>query len=168
MADDAFRDRLDRLKLETERTLRAVLGRAVFSGEVSESGVERRPPEVADAPATPGSPDGDGAAIDLPEHGMPWPVERSGTKIEGQVEPASDAQPATGLPDLSATDPTVGRLGALSQVIPPAAGPTDVTLTVNVNLMGRTIFLDDERRTRALAKEIKRLITEDKRRGLAG
>ena len=40
-------------------------------------------------------------------------------------------------------------------------------VSVNVNLMGGTIFLDDERRVRALAKEIKRLITEDKRRGLA-
>ena len=39
-------------------------------------------------------------------------------------------------------------------------------MTVNVNLMGGTIFLDDERALRALAKEIKRLITEDKRRGL--
>ena len=37
---------------------------------------------------------------------------------------------------------------------------------VRVNLMGQTIFLDDERRLRALAKEIKALITEDKRRGL--
>ena len=39
-------------------------------------------------------------------------------------------------------------------------------VTVNVNLMGGAVFLDDERRVRALAKEIKRLITEDKRRGL--
>lgn len=47
------------------------------------------------------------------------------------------------------------------------SGPAARAVTVNVNLMGGTIFLDDERRVRALAKEIKRLITEDKRRGLA-
>ncbi len=39
-------------------------------------------------------------------------------------------------------------------------------VTVNVNLSGGPIFLDDERRIRALAKEIKRLIGEDGRRGL--
>ena len=38
--------------------------------------------------------------------------------------------------------------------------------TVNVNLMGGTLFLDDERAIRALAKEIKRLLAEDRRRGL--
>lgn len=47
------------------------------------------------------------------------------------------------------------------------SGPAAGAVTVSVNLMGGTIFLDDERRVRALAKEIKRLITEDKRRGLA-
>ncbi len=47
------------------------------------------------------------------------------------------------------------------------AGPEARAVTVSVNLVGGTIFLDDERRVRALAKEIKRLITEDKRRGLA-
>jgi len=41
------------------------------------------------------------------------------------------------------------------------------TISVNVELKGGAIFLDDERRVRALAKEIKRLIGEDKRRGLA-
>ena len=40
-------------------------------------------------------------------------------------------------------------------------------ISVNVDLKGGAIFLDDERRVRALAKEIKRLIGEDKRRGLA-
>ena len=39
-------------------------------------------------------------------------------------------------------------------------------VTVNVSLSGGPIFLDDERRIRALAKEIKRLIGEDGRRGL--
>ena len=38
--------------------------------------------------------------------------------------------------------------------------------TINVNLMGGTVFLDDERAIRALAKEIKRLLAEDRRRGL--
>ena len=38
--------------------------------------------------------------------------------------------------------------------------------TVNVNLMGGTVFRDDERTIRALAKEIKRLLAEDRRRGL--
>ncbi len=45
-------------------------------------------------------------------------------------------------------------------------GESPDTLTVNVNLFGAPIFLDDERRIRALAKEIKRLINEDRRRGL--
>ena len=40
-------------------------------------------------------------------------------------------------------------------------------VNVNVHLLGGTVILDDERRVRALAKEIKRLISEDKRRGLA-
>lgn len=40
-------------------------------------------------------------------------------------------------------------------------------VSVNVDLKGGAIFLDDERSIRALAKEIKRLIGEDKRRGLA-
>ena len=38
--------------------------------------------------------------------------------------------------------------------------------SVNVHLNGGTIVLDDERRVRALAKEIKRLIIEDIRRGI--
>lgn len=37
---------------------------------------------------------------------------------------------------------------------------------MNARLRGKTILLDDERTLRALAKEIKLLITEDKRRGL--
>ena len=43
--------------------------------------------------------------------------------------------------------------------------PSGVAL-MNARLKGKTILLDDERTLRALAKEIKRLITEDKRRGL--
>lgn len=37
---------------------------------------------------------------------------------------------------------------------------------MNARRTGKTILLDDERAFRALAKEIKRLITEEKRRGL--
>ena len=43
--------------------------------------------------------------------------------------------------------------------------PSGVAL-MNVKLMGETILLDDERGLRALAKQIKGLITEEKRRGL--
>ena len=57
--------------------------------------------------------------------------------------------------------------GALRYNLPAGQGIVSDTLNVNVNLAGGTIFLDDERRVRALAKEIKRLISEDKRRGLA-
>ena len=49
---------------------------------------------------------------------------------------------------------------------PRAAGDGGGAITVNVSLSGGPIFLDDERRIRALAKEIKRLIGEDRRRGL--
>ena len=47
-----------------------------------------------------------------------------------------------------------------------AAGDGGGAVTVNVSLSGGPIFLDDERRIRALAKQIKRLIGEDRRRGL--
>ena len=47
-----------------------------------------------------------------------------------------------------------------------SAGDGGEGVTVNVSLSGGPIFLDDERRIRALAKEIKRLIGEDGRRGL--
>ena len=73
----------------------------------------------------------------------------------------------------SATNPSpaIERRGAHGGTVPilttriaaPAlAGDT----TINVNLMGGTVVLDDERTIRALAKEIKRLIREDRRRGL--
>ena len=48
----------------------------------------------------------------------------------------------------------------------PATSSSAGDSTVNVNLMGGAVFLDDERTIRALAKEIKRLLTEDRRRGL--
>lgn len=67
--------------------------------------------------------------------------------------------------------PETGRRRAASGGLPPMVARTNAEVapgevTVNVNLMGGTIFLDDERSVRALAKEIKRLITEDRRWGL--
>ncbi len=56
--------------------------------------------------------------------------------------------------------------GDVAVVAPRQAGPIADAVSVNVNLMGGAVFLDDERRVRALAKEIKRLIVEDKRRGI--
>ena len=47
-----------------------------------------------------------------------------------------------------------------------SVGDNSSPVTVNVSLSGGPIFLDDERRIRALAKEIRRLIGEDRRRGL--
>ncbi len=47
-----------------------------------------------------------------------------------------------------------------------SVGDNHGPVTVNVSLSGGPIFLDDERRIRALAKEIRRLIGEDRRRGL--
>ncbi len=47
---------------------------------------------------------------------------------------------------------------------PASTGATDVQVTVNLN--GGVVFLDDERRMRLLAREIKRLIIEDVRRGI--
>ena len=48
--------------------------------------------------------------------------------------------------------------------IPASTGAPDVQVTVNLN--GGVVFLDDERRMRLLAREIKRLIIEDVRRGI--
>lgn len=56
-----------------------------------------------------------------------------------------------------------GLLPSASQV---GGSQSSGEVTVNVNLMGGAVFIDDERRVRALAKEIKRLIVEDRRRGL--
>ena len=47
---------------------------------------------------------------------------------------------------------------------PHASGGPDVHVTVNLN--GGAVLLDDERRMRLLAREIKRLIIEDVRRGI--
>ena len=47
---------------------------------------------------------------------------------------------------------------------PTSTGAADVHVTVNLN--GGVVFLDDERRMRLLAREIKRLIIEDVRRGI--
>lgn len=45
-----------------------------------------------------------------------------------------------------------------------SSGAAGVQVTVNLN--GGVVFLDDERRMRLLAREIKRLIIEDVRRGI--
>ena len=47
---------------------------------------------------------------------------------------------------------------------PASIGATDVQVTVNLN--SGVVLLDDERRMRLLAREIKRLIIEDVRRGI--
>ena len=60
-------------------------------------------------------------------------------------------------------EPSIGLLPAIPSR---GAGASSDAVNVNVNLSSGTIFLDDERRMRALAKEIKRLISEDRRRGL--
>ena len=49
---------------------------------------------------------------------------------------------------------------------PVGAGRSPNVVSVSVELKGGVIFMDDERQLRALAKEIKRLISEDNRRGL--
>ena len=67
--------------------------------------------------------------------------------------------------------PATERRGTTDGTVPipttrnAASAPAGNT-TVNVNLMGGTVVLDDESTIRALAKQIKRLITEDRRRGL--
>ena len=50
----------------------------------------------------------------------------------------------------------------LSDQAPPGSSGVRVT----VNLKGGVVFLDDDRRMRLLAREIKRLIIEDVRRGI--
>ena len=57
-------------------------------------------------------------------------------------------------------------IAALVPTARPATSGFAGDSTVTVNLMGGTLFLDDERTIRALAKEIKRLLAEDRRRGL--
>ncbi len=94
------------------------------------------------------------------------------------------APPAGGAPEQSARltrlrAETDAALRSLPRSAPSAASTPEMILTarpatssfagdstVNVNLMGGTVFLDDERAIRALAKEIKRLLAEDRRRGL--
>ena len=62
--------------------------------------------------------------------------------------------------------PDTSSIGLLPVIPPRGATASSDAVNVNVNLSGGTIFLDDERRIRSLAKEIKRLISEDRRRGL--
>ena len=49
----------------------------------------------------------------------------------------------------------------------PSAQSGAGSVHVTVNLNGGAVFLDDERRMRLLAREIKRLIIEDVRRGIS-
>ena len=55
-----------------------------------------------------------------------------------------------------------GTRGAPAQAPPGSSG---VQVTINL-ASGGVVFLDDERRMRLLAREIKRLIIEDGRRGI--
>ena len=96
--------------------------------------------------------------------------EPSANRAAANAADVGDAGPGLGVPEKDdwQADLPVRRPGSANHIVPALgpSSPSEATLIVNVNLMGGTIFLDDERRTRALAKEIKRLITEDKRRGL--
>ena len=68
------------------------------------------------------------------------------------------------LTSASAASQTVIRSLAASRS-PTSVAASDA-VNVTVDPMPESVFPDNERRLRALAKEIKRLITEDKRRGL--
>ena len=65
--------------------------------------------------------------------------------------------PSAGWPPTSA---------AMTPTARPATSGFAGDSTVSVNLMGGTVFLDDERTIGALAREMKRLLAEDRRRGL--
>ena len=58
-------------------------------------------------------------------------------------------------------NPQVGPLTALQ-----GSGPTATPASNRINLKGMKAFQDNERSVRALAKEIKHLITEDMKRGI--
>ena len=64
--------------------------------------------------------------------------------------------------------PGTGTRPRIDKRVPPTVPvrAASGTLALNARLLNGTVFLDDERSTRALAKEIKRLIAEDRRRGL--
>ena len=59
---------------------------------------------------------------------------------------------------------TSGSITAIPAARETVSAPGAVN--VSLNLGGGTVFLDDERRVWALAKEIKRLVIEDRRRGI--
>ena len=113
----------------------------------------------------------------LPPSGPPTgePPEQSArlTRLRAETEAALRSLPRAA-PSAGSTSETPsarggGRPPTGAAIIPrarPAASNLAGDLTVNVNLMGGTVFLDDERTIRALAKEIKRLLAEDRRRGL--
>ncbi len=155
MTDDPELARLEHVRLGTERTLRRVLDSGVFSGLVATSGEPSANRAAADAT----NPGDAGLGPGLPAMG-----ERLGDNPEARPE----VVPRHEAVELMGIGLPVRRHGSANLAVPAlgSSSPAEATLTVNVNLMGGTVFLDDERRTRALAKEIKRLITEDKRRGL--
>lgn len=81
-------------------------------------------------------------------------LQRSGFAVPASMTAAAEAgNPSTSgnITPIPAAQETVSAPGAVN---------------VSVNLGGVTVFLDDERRVWALAKEIKRLIIEDLRRGI--
>ena len=61
---------------------------------------------------------------------------------------------------------TRSRQGERGRSPSPSAQSGAEIVQVTVNLNGGAVFLDDERRMRLLAREIKRLIIEDIRRGI--
>ncbi len=80
-----------------------------------------------------------------------------------RAAPAAGSTPETPSARMRGWPPTSAAMFPTAR---PATSGIAGDSTVNVNLMGGTVFLDDERTIRALAKEIKRLLAEDRRRGL--
>ena len=79
----------------------------------------------------------------------------AGGRVRAKIGGAEKAAPANG------EGATPGTTAAAARETVAAAG-----VHVSVNLNGGVVFLDDERRMRLLAKQIKRLIMEDARRGI--
>ena len=95
------------------------------------------------------------------------------TRLRAETDAAlrSLPRPTPSAGSTSETPPAPGRgrpptSAAMILTARPATSSFAGDSTVNVNLMGGTLFLDDERAIRALAREIKRLLAEDRRRGL--
>ena len=80
-----------------------------------------------------------------------------------RTAPSAESTPETPSARVRGWPPTSAAMVLTAR---PATSSSAGDSTVNVNLMGGAVFLDDERTIRALAKEIKRLLAEDRRRGL--